>query len=414
VIAIPTDTRPATAEEQAASDLRVLQQFYPDISASEVKVYNEAAFRTGEIAQRIQNQFPQFFYGYRSNGTNPYSAVLNLKAAPQAVLDLVEQAKVPGLTVVNDYPINYAEQLKLTSAALDPVITTNLTEGASAVYDPQLKQMQVQIDPKPGIALDRITSGLATTTALGGILDVTGRSFSVPIKYSEFTSDSGTVMTGGAALSRYVAGYGDTRAVCTIGFATVGQVGSGAGKRGMLGAEHCESPLAYEASNFLDQVIIYDGSVKADARMFIGRTTNNQFRDVRRDFINMKSSSGALLTKPALYRQDPGDNAEVCLFGTYSADDRSRGRENCDRVRFRGQESYFQVTSGTYYRYYNQTQTINPIAYGGDSGGPWFYGNTAFGLQSAACVNSSGAFTCAKFQPISDVERKTGSRALTN
>ena len=402
----PREMRQATEAEQRQMDIDSLRETYPTITDAEAIAYNAAAANMTQLAYTLSTKYPDFYARHVVAPGKTYTPTLYLKGAPASVLAVVGAVNIPGLKVVNDSRFNALDQQKLTNFPFDFVNATGLVSSASATYDWDKNEVTVSVTPKNS-TLAAIVALAPATVSLPAVVDIAGKVSSAPVRYITGEPVDLQVISGGTALSRGTSGSA-TAAICTAAFTVVGQRGDAANRRGFLTAEHCETPIAYEARIQMNAVIVYDGSVRADAKMHVTAADS-----IRRDFIYSKSTSGTLLTRPALAQGVAGIGDRVCVFGTFSASDRSTGRENCSNVSNTGQPKSGTL-NGKFYQFYNQTETQAAITYGGDSGAPWFNGNTAFGVHSSASNSCSRTASCSNYQPISDALRKTGSGLLVD
>jgi streptogrisin C len=192
------------------------------------------------------------------------------------------------------------------------------------------------------------------------------------------------VLSGGTAL-----GIGNTQQLaCTAGF-TVRNARTGA--TGLITASHCPDNLNYESR----QILTFEGhgdSGQLDEQWF------SSSESVHNEFISQKAGS-TLIRRKATAVAAPFVGMNVCKYGTITA-------YGCSQV-INGPTTTVNANGVTYA---NLWQVDGYITQEGDSGGPWYYGNTAYGIHYGD-IPRGGADRSA-FTSITAIEAATDLRVL--
>ncbi|OQJ62454.1 hypothetical protein B5P24_05265 [Clavibacter tessellarius] len=207
----------------------------------------------------------------------------------------------------------------------------------------------------------------------------------VPVEVALTDEDpSQEVLSGGTAL-----GIGNTQQLaCTAGF-TVRNARTGA--TGLITASHCPDDLNYESR----QILTFEGhgdSGQLDEQWF------SSSESVHNEFISQKAGS-TLIRRKATAVAAPFVGMNVCKYGTVTA-------YGCSQV-INGPTTTVNANGVTYA---NLWQVDGYITQEGDSGGPWFYGNTAYGIHYGN-IPRGGADRSA-FTSITAIEAATDLRVL--
>jgi streptogrisin C len=207
----------------------------------------------------------------------------------------------------------------------------------------------------------------------------------VPVEVALTDDDvSQEVLSGGTAL-----GIGNTQQLaCTAGF-TVRNARTGA--TGLITASHCPDNLNYESR----QILTFEGhgdSGQLDEQWF------SSSESVHNEFISQKAGS-TLIRRKATAVAAPFVGMNVCKYGTVTA-------YGCSQV-INGPTTTVNANGVTYA---NLWQVDGYITDAGDSGGPWYYGNTAYGIHYGD-IPRGGADRSA-FTSITAIEAATDLRVL--
>jgi len=207
----------------------------------------------------------------------------------------------------------------------------------------------------------------------------------VPVEVALTEEDpSQEVLSGGTAL-----GIGNTQQLaCTAGF-TVRNARTGA--TGLITASHCPDDLNYESR----QILTFEGhgdSGQLDEQWF------SSSESVHNEFISQKAGS-TLIRRKATAVAAPFVGMNICKYGTVTA-------YGCSQV-INGPTTTVNANGVTYA---NLWQVDGYITQEGDSGGPWFYGNTAYGIHYGN-IPRGGADRSA-FTSITAIEAATDLRVL--
>jgi streptogrisin C len=192
------------------------------------------------------------------------------------------------------------------------------------------------------------------------------------------------VLSGGTAL-----GLGTTsQLACTAGF-TVRNARTAA--TGLITASHCPDDLNYESR----RILTFEGhgdSAQLDEQWF------SSTEAAQGEFISQKAGS-TLLRRKVTAVAAPFVGMSVCKYGTVTGN-------GCSTV-INGPTTTVNANGVTYG---NLWQVQSYMTAEGDSGGPWFYGNTAYGIHYGN-IPRDGADRSA-FTSITSIEAATDLRVL--
>ena len=169
---------------------------------------------------------------------------------------------------------------------------------------------------------------------------------------------------------------------CTSGFA----VQSSGGTLGLSTAGHCPDVTFYEGHSLPLQAQQFSGSVDAQWHTAPGLHVTNRAWD---GIVDSTPNYRFITATKERAQQVPGE--WVCKFGMTTF-------YTCGTINTTSYApSYVPGVNATYVRVTGGTQEQSV---GGDSGGPWFSGNTAYGLMSGGFLGSGGAANDAIYTPI--------------
>lgn len=160
---------------------------------------------------------------------------------------------------------------------------------------------------------------------------------------------------------------------CTGGFTV-----SRGSEKGMVTAQHCANGLRYNGALGVIQYVTAARDSKSGHtdlqyhRTLSGNSTNNQFRAT-----GYNSSDRTVIAAV-----NPVSGQVACHWGRTSG-------YSCSKV---ASTNYCETYAG-FGTVCNLNSTTADISQGGDSGGPWFYGEDAIGVHSGAAVGSYSLFT---------------------
>ncbi|MGN9912212.1 S1 family peptidase [Phytohabitans sp. LJ34] len=255
----------------------------------------------------------------------------------------------------------------ITSLAARP----DVIRSAGTRYDHERRVLRLLYAPVGGAQLSRqgsvVQEALTAGTAGGQLpLEV------VPELDADRTAVAERTVEGGRDLNL---GNGDAH--CTAGFTAIRN-----GNRGVLTAAHCNNALRY--GNASGVISTHPGQSSNDATDLQfhrtltenGHSTNKQFRATGR-----QASGDRTVTAVA---NAPVGSA-VCHWGRKTGYDCSyvEDTDTCQSM----------LVNGVIHRYCGLDVTRQDISAGGDSGGPWYLGNTARGVHSGAQDSVESYFT---------------------
>lgn len=303
--------------------------------------------------QKMYEEYPEAFAasGFDAEG-RPY--LLFKGEPPAAARELI--ADFPDLDLSGGARFSEDELTELNDAAFFAVADA-LPEGSMATAAP---------DPLTGtVALDISSSGdlAAANSAVADLEPGTDISATfgelelhdiVNIRIDESLSSTTEAINGGDKLTE----IGSGPYFCTAGFpATYGSLS------GLTTAKHCRNDLDVDFKDLIYNASVFTSNSDGDLQWHRAKTTvNSQFRydwgSYRPVWANVKPSGGT----------------SVCRFGASSGSDCS---------------SIYQInvcntySSGDTYCGLIRTHRYTGSR-DGDSGGPWYYGNNAYGVHSGS------------------------------
>jgi streptogrisin C len=292
----------------------------------------------------------------------------------------------PDVRTTTDAPLTAEERTTAVTAAAQAVQAELGAESveASMSEDGTVTAAAVLLDASASASVDGDLAAAAqagTDQAEAAV----ARAATVPVEVALTDEDpSQEVLSGGTAL-----GIGNTQQLaCTAGF-TVRNARTGA--TGLITASHCPDNLNYESR----QILTFEGhgdSGQLDEQWF------SSSESVHNEFISQKAGS-TLIRRKATAVAAPFVGMYVCKYGTITA-------YGCSQV-INGPTTTVNANGVTYA---NLWQVDGYITDAGDSGGPWFYGNTAYGIHYGD-IPRGGASRSA-FTSITAIEAATDLRVL--
>ena len=305
---------------------------------------------------------------------------IQFTARPSADV-IAELARLPRNTEVEyGAPASSKELADLADALTASLAArSDVIRSAGTRYDHERRVLRLQYAPVGGSqlsALDSVFRAALTAGTIGGQLPV-----DVVLERDDAHAGvTEAVVEGGRALTW------SNDAHCTAGFTAVR-----AGSKGVLTARHCNNVLEY---NNHAGIISTNPTQTANAsidfqfhRTNSGHSTNRQFRATSSDASGDRTVT-AVANAPI--------NSTVCHWGQTSG-------YSCSSV---ADTNTCEVLSGD--QYCGLDVTDDDVSSGGDSGGPWFFGNTARGGHTGA--SSSASY----FTRISRVQQDLDAAVLQN
>jgi hypothetical protein len=318
---------------------------------------HEFSAYTTQLEETSPDTFVRAGLAAEGGATNPW---IQFTAKPSADI-VAELERLPVNTEVQyGAPASSTELADLAYALTTSLAArSDVIQSAGTRYDPERRVLRLQYAPVGGIqrtALDSVFQGALTSGTIGGQL---------PIEVVlELDADRAGVnertIEGGRDLNLT---NGDAH--CTAGFTVVRY-----GNRGVLTARHCNNALRY--GNAVGLISTSPGQAPNTAidlqfhRTLTenGHSTNKQFRATNRQ-------AGGDRTVTAVANAPM--NSAVCHWG----------RTSGYRCTYIADTNTCQVYNGGH-RWCGLDITDADVSAGGDSGGPWFFGNTARGIHSGA------------------------------
>jgi streptogrisin C len=292
----------------------------------------------------------------------------------------------PDVRTTTDAPLTAEERTTAVTAAAQAVQAELGAESveASMSEDGTVTAAAVLLDASASASVDGDLAAAAqagTDQAEAAV----AQAATVPVEVALTDDDvSQEVLSGGTAL-----GIGNTQQLaCTAGF-TVRNARTGA--TGLITASHCPDNLNYESR----QILTFEGhgdSGQLDEQWF------SSSESVHNEFISQKAGS-TLIRRKATAVAAPFVGMNVCKYGTVTA-------YGCSQV-INGPTTTVNANGVTYA---NLWQVDGYITDAGDSGGPWYYGNTAYGIHYGD-IPRGGADRSA-FTSITAIEAATDLRVL--
>lgn len=320
------------------------------VSEAEVMVWQD---RFALATTAVEERYPDAFAGAEITGTEPPSAVIRFVGAPPPDVQtfLVD---VPSFVQVSLVPGD-----ALSSRAVDEVVTkahhSLMEAGLLGDSVSSFDRTSGSVTLTAELAAASPLTGEETLMRLAPILEelkLNGPPVSVEIVENLGNADE--QRTGGGRLER----DGFDSLACTSGF----NVRNSSGTEGVATAGHCSNDLTHENSNGATEFDInHRGQHQGDYGDFQwGTTSDNEpsiFRWSSSDVAEVNNRGNAVV------------NQGLCRYG------RKTGRE-CTSV---ADVSVCSTVDGT--TVCRLVRMHDDTAEGGDSGGPWYSGNTAYGFH---------------------------------
>jgi hypothetical protein len=356
----PVDTPDVMVDDLTAGELEDIQA----MAAEDQVPFTEAIDRHGwqdrfsEIAERLETSFPDEFSGAAKTADGAWFAFKG--EAPAQALELA--GSLPATAeVVSNRGFSEAELAAAQENAHADALTQRDVENAISYYDVKAGEVTVQVELDPA-ATKTAARSAAARERISSAVDAGNIRVTVKVvDNASYEKQDG-----------YIRGGGYLSVGCTSGF-NLKQI-SGSTKR--LGtAGHCTEVASQTYSNHsthggstgVSTVWSHQGSNgdlgyttkgnKASTRTFYQKTNSARYADDR----------GAM----------PAVGTSICKFGRTSG-------KTCSTVKYRnvtvGNLKHMVVMKGN---------ACKP----GDSGGPWYYGGTAYGIHTGL-VNDGGTQRC--------------------
>lgn len=360
----PVDTPDITIDDLTAGELEDLQA----MAESDGITLEESIDRNGwqdsfiEVSGELEATFPGEFSGAvkAEDGSSAWFAFKG--DIPAEAIELAQSLPVP-VEVVGNRGFSEAELADAKETAHQAVIAREDVVDATTAYDIQAGEINVQAQILQPLKSDKVRAAVAQSVT--SALDVPGGGFTVTVNVvRENISD---------AQDQYVRGGGSLSVGCTSGF-NLKQI-SGSTKR--LGtAGHCTRGSSQTYSNHsvaggstsVSTVWSHEGSWGD-----IGYTTTGS-KSGTRTFYQDRNSTRYADDRGSM----PAVGTSICKFGMTSG-------KSCGKVRHR------DVSAGSLR---HMVIMSNTSCQGGDSGGPWFKGGTAYGIHFGLIASSDGTYRC--------------------
>lgn len=322
-----------------------LQQFATDKGIS----FEEASRRyadqdaVGEFAAQLMDTYPDRLAGISYDPMTQVTSVSFKGGTPAGLADTVAAFPVLNVVVLSA-SLTLAEvdgAVKLVHNTLRLVLPE---ETITSEFDHGTIRVGVELSP---IVEALGVSRLIAAAFPGGTIQVAGQSIPIDVTVGVASVGEDDVIRGGALLG----GSSSSSFSCTSGWPVRE---SGTTRVGLVTADHCPNSMSYSGRN----VLTYRVSVPTGQG------------DIQ--FMSSSESVGnEFYTAVGVYREVTGRGTPVvgmrlCKFG------RTTGN-TCDDVR---------ATGTCRNSYCNLVSMQNRKADSGDSGGPWYSGNTAYGVHS--------------------------------
>lgn len=356
---VGTSSVPAVGSASAAE-----QADLAAIAAAKGIGLSEAASRFGwqndfaVAATAVEEAHPDTFAGSEITSTTPAVATIRFKGAVPADVDGMLSGLPHGVRVrlVGDEKLSAREIDTTIIAAHQAVVATGEVDTVISTFDRDSGSVQVAASPRH---VEGRSSAPAATElsqrarALESQLPASvGR---VQVTLDPGVASGAEARYGGGRLER----SGEAGLSCTAGFS----VRNSAGTTGVATAGHCPNGLTHENTNGgAEYSVTYRNQHRGAWGDFQWGTTSDTEPD---DFYSSSSAR-----RDVTGRANPSDGQTICRFG-------HRTGAHCNTV----EDTSLCVT-------FDDIETCRLVrmdtdeADGGDSGGPWYYGNTAYGFHT--------------------------------
>jgi hypothetical protein len=308
------------------------------------------------FATAMEEQYANDFAGARIENADRQEASIAFKGeVPAGAADQIANFRGAHVEIEDgrDHSLSQLDE-RLETVHMAVARRKDLVEAAISSYDLETGGISVEVEPTdPSVAADASRSE-SLTRALRAELPAAARGWPVAIAVKESVSAGYEAVYGGGRLE--FSGTGSL--ACTTGFT----VRNSGGTTGFATAGHCGENLTYES---------YSGA--SESSTYRQREHRGSYGDLQWDTVagtevdNFYYSFGNVRDVAAI--ANPVDGQRVCRFGHNQGTD-------CAYV----QDLSFCLS----YEGYNHCRLVRmdrDTAGGGDSGGPWYYGNTAYGIH---------------------------------
>lgn len=318
---------------------------------------------------RLRSAYPTKFTTAAVGSGDGYEAWVSFHGpAPDDLSIALGSVPVP----VQVRSVNWSEAAVVEAAKkIHYAVLADTAVASDVATDPDLESGEIRVSVKPPYGAsasstrDRIAAIGRGNTPLQKAIITAPASIRVTIEVNQSLEGGVDVVDGGGPLSG-----------CTAGF-TVWR-NSAPSEHGVTTAGHCDNYQTYNGRAVLTFISAHEGAYGDVQWHRSSEYVSNRF------FYN----TGA--TRPATGTGTAGPGAAVCKFGQTSG-------QTCDEV---------YKTNQCRGIYCGPTMTHRRKAAGGDSGGPWFYGNTAYGIHSG--WKTDNLFDRDMFTPISQAHTRLG------
>jgi hypothetical protein len=380
-----------SAQEALESDFRAVMEYDSTRDLADVKQDYETTVAIDGLNQELKNLFPGIFGFIKivPGDTTP-DAVVHLSGPAPAELGKLLDARAADLEVVVDQKMSQ-EQVGQAIAAVSAALTS--ASGVTKIelgYNYQDNSIEVFYNPDTALqeSLLSLQSGDLAAAALAqlGLPQVP-----VIVKVDRSAGSTAELMSGGTAAGAGNGTFKGKGPVCTWGFTGLDRFN----RRGILTAGHCtENGAPQTTLTYEDRYTMTPGESAAEG---LGDAQFHHSSDsVGPAFVYERNqSTGQLFTRNLARTDVPDFNEDVCAFGWATK------KQICSRV------NGYDQSSGPYF---NLVRTEFHLSTGGDSGGPWFYGPTGFGIHFGGKTNPPPVASYMLFSAITDVAPSAGVR----
>lgn len=314
-------------------------------------------------ATELEDQFPDTYAGGEIMSTTPPSVQVRFKGKVPVAASAVFR-NLPGSVKVDltgGEAMSQAEVGLLVASVHAQMTAQYDSAGMSSEYDRRTGKVIVSVVPKDAAAATNgVASALQEEAAAAGMPPV-------EIRVYQGAPGGPDARNGGGWLETLGTSTGDP--ACTAGFNVIN--GSGT-TSGVATAGHCGNSLSHE--NYSGQAEYAVSHVNQHVGTYgdfqWGTTTDHEYDDFYYDSTHTARDVSALAS--------PLVNQRLCRFGSTTG-------ARCAEVEANG--ICYNLPQG---QACNLTRMKNRLAAVGDSGGPWYYGNTAYGFHSGGAPTVFG------------------------
>lgn len=371
----PTSTAYPGVNSYELRDLQRAAEIYGITVQEAVNRFGHQLDFSSRVAQAEANYPSSFGSSELQDDSSGAPTVHFVGAVPVGAVALFAGSPV-AVNLVADADYSSTERLALVESAHAAVVAMeqSFDSGVVTYFDEQSESVVTEVTrpSSAGPTVAQLETGAATEMATDHpTLSTPDVEASVLIDAAERGSLEG--LRGGTAIGKFNSTY-----YCTSAFPVKDP---STGEKGLLTARHCDNNLTrYSHHTDTERTRLYNASrFLPESHGDMQYHGANSLEKVKRQFYIAQG----VPVKLTGYAEAEKDDF-MCLYGRATNGDTASGKPTCSTVRQVGVSVHYEpdYEGDEEWNFSGLVMMNDYVSWEGDSGGPWFYGGTAYGVHS--------------------------------